>query len=204
MSEQSGGLDFIKRKLPHFGHRNSEKRRDEESEQIAREAIIFFANQEHQEPLATYPIDSESIFDINKQKPGAVIRLSWTGFEARQNFAWFVIGENNENGNDIYSVVVDKVPVGGRRAHEYFRKHYSEEQILKLGKQWSLEKVRSTKKSFRMEDAMKVLAENHDPLEYFVREIEKIDIMTVGRTVKKPLEQKSNPIQKLEPVGVII
>ena len=65
---------------------------------IAREAVLLFANQEQQEPLATYPADSPSIYDLSQAKPGTIIRIEfntmsfYSGMPGRDKYAWFTTG----------------------------------------------------------------------------------------------------------------
>src|ERR1035437_6421591 len=75
MSEQTTELGRITRTLGKLNPYSAERRKRRESEATAKEALLLFSAQEHQEPLATYYADSESEFDLTQQKPGTIFRV---------------------------------------------------------------------------------------------------------------------------------
>src|ERR1035437_9649696 len=108
MSEQPTGLEGITRRIKNLRSFNHERQQESKNIATAREALLLFSAQENQEPLSTYSADSESVFELDKQKPGTILRLnadctpSTSGARVPIYF-WFVVGSNDGGNISIYS-----------------------------------------------------------------------------------------------------
>jgi hypothetical protein len=194
MSEQPTGLEGLIKKLKDLRPHKAEGKQEKTSEEIAREAVLLFANQEHQEPLATYTADSDSIFELDKQKPGTILRInerldifSEPGSDV---YSWYVLGSDTNGQADIFLVISADTFSLGENQPNYFM-HLS--PTLNLTETWSLKKQTVTMKSFPIKDATKALTNNRfDPFEDAFK-VEKLDVMSAGKAAKvterKPLAQ---------------
>ncbi len=193
MSEQQGGLDAIKNRLKNLRPHRTETQQDK-SEVIAREAVLLFANQEHQEPLATYYADSQSIFDLEQIKPGSILRVERNLFHREEYpeepdtmaYQWFVSGLNDKRDTIIFEVSIRNI--------NYYKKEMDTSTHLQLPEPWELTKITPSKQSFPAKDFHRVLGLG------IMDNMTKIDVMTAGKAVKEPEKQKVNTQPTLAPV----
>lgn len=189
MSEHSGRLDFLKSKLK---LPQAEQKQDEESEKIAKEAVLLFANQKHQEPLATYPADSDSVFELDKQTPGTIFRIaevSPPGYSNSGTFLYdfFVIGNINKDNANIYLISPSQVDDGMDKSVKSGN--------LVLSSDWKLVKLPQPKsREFKIGNSLVILFGEHDEIE-----ISHLDVLATGKTVKQTEENKTGEA-KLTPL----
>lgn len=193
MTERKNGIDRIRKAISKLNPLSEQQRLEHESEEIAREAVLLFANQETQEPLATYSADSDSVFELDKQKPGTIIRVTEQAPRQYVNagklyFTFFVIGNYNEELVNIFGII----PSMANDTEEFDK--------LILYPDWKLKKLSSQKiKNFGVNDAYKIFdASNRIANEN--ANIITLDVMSAGKTVKEP-ERKSSTKATLVPVA---
>jgi hypothetical protein len=186
MSEQTGGFDRLKKTIGRLISYSEQRGKERESRAIAREAVLLFANQEQQEPLATYPADSPSIYDLSQAKPGTIIRIEfntmsfYSGMPGRDKYAWFTTGGNKDGKASVYGVI--------QSTDTDEAVSLSRTPKLQLTNSWYIQEVVPGQYEFAIKDALFELYAQVPFSSPLLREntVTKLDIMSAGKAAKVP------------------
>jgi hypothetical protein len=174
---------------------NHEQKQGDESEAIAREAILLFANQEHQEPIATFYVGAESVLEIDKQNPGTIFRVTQQAPEGYLNtgeiyYCFFVLGGGEKNQRNVYVVIPSE-------NDDELDNGKSEKLILFSS--WRLKKLPSSNLEDLEMNNLNDIARFLDTSSEKAKSLISIDKMTAGKTVREP-ERETQRLKQLVPV----
>jgi hypothetical protein len=170
-------LNKFKELLKRVVVRKSEK----ESENIAREAVLLFANNTNQEPQQTFSANSPSEFDLTKVHEGTIFRIVINDKDDGGKWnEWYVTGKTNGKKPDVFKIISRQI-----NRDESVNK-------LSLKKDWYIKRTPVDINSFPVKIALQTL---NNWMKNTNSTVKQIDIMSSG--LKRKIEEKKDARQIL-------